>query len=201
MANGRGLPAEERRAMIVDAVLDLSSERDPAEITTAAIAERMGVTQGALFRHFPNKEAVWSAALDRVAGMMLSAVEGSMKRSASPLAGLERAFMATVRFAAAHPGAPRLLLSELRRGGNGGASLVARSMMQRYTSLLRGLIEEGIRLGEIRADVQPDAAAHYLVGAAQGLAIQSLIGGNADMAVRNAPGAFEIFRRGVEARS
>ena len=90
--------------MIVDAVLDLSSERDPAEITTAAIAERMGVTQGALFRHFPNKEAVWSAALDRVAGMMLSAVEGSMKRSASPLARLETAFMATVRFAAAHPG-------------------------------------------------------------------------------------------------
>ncbi len=187
--------------MIVDAVLDLSSERDPAEITTAAIAERMGVTQGALFRHFPNKEAVWSAALDRVAGMMLSAVEGSMKRSASPLARLETAFMATVRFAAAHPGAPRLLLSELRRGGNGGASLVARSMMQRYTSLLRGLIDEGVKLGEIRADVQPDAAALYLVGAAQGLAIQSLIGGDADMAVRNAPGAFEIFRRGVEARS
>ncbi|NLM70974.1 MAG: TetR/AcrR family transcriptional regulator [Synergistaceae bacterium] len=201
MAKGRGLPAEERRAMIVDAVLELSSERDPAEITTAAIAERVGVTQGALFRHFPNKESVWSAALERVAGMMLSAVEGSVKRTASPLEGLEAAFFATVRFATSHPGAPRLLLSELRRGGEGEASLVARSMMLRYTGLLRELIDEGLERGEIRSDVQPDAVAHFLVGAVQGLAIQSLIGGDVGMAVRNAPGAFEIFRRGVEVRS
>ncbi|MDI9369443.1 MAG: TetR family transcriptional regulator C-terminal domain-containing protein [Synergistota bacterium] len=74
-------------------------------------------------------------------------------------------------------------------------------MMLRYTGLLRELIDEGLERGEIRSDVQPDAVAHFLVGAVQGLAIQSLIGGDVGMAVRNAPGAFEIFRRGVEVRS
>ena len=44
------LPADERRAHTVATVLALAAERDPIEITTAAIAERMQVTQGALFQ-------------------------------------------------------------------------------------------------------------------------------------------------------
>jgi len=49
------LPAEARRAATVQAVVDLAAEQNPAEITTTAIADRMGLTQGALFRHFPEQ--------------------------------------------------------------------------------------------------------------------------------------------------
>ena len=52
------LPAEERRAVIIEAVIELAAEQNPKGITTAAIAKRMGLTQGALFRHFPNKDAI-----------------------------------------------------------------------------------------------------------------------------------------------
>ena len=53
------LPAETRRAVTVEAVIELAAERDPGEITTAAIASHMKLTQGALFRHFPSKDAIW----------------------------------------------------------------------------------------------------------------------------------------------
>lgn len=56
MANSRYLSAEERRAVTVDTVVALAAEENPSEITTAAIAARMKVTQGALFRHFPSKD-------------------------------------------------------------------------------------------------------------------------------------------------
>ena len=49
------LTADERRAATVQAVVDLAAERNPSDITTTAIAQRMGLTQGALFRHFPTK--------------------------------------------------------------------------------------------------------------------------------------------------
>ncbi|MBP6534586.1 MAG: TetR family transcriptional regulator, partial [Arenimonas sp.] len=51
----KNLSAEQRRAMTVQTVIDLAAGQDPGEITTAAIAEHMQVTQGALFRHFPSK--------------------------------------------------------------------------------------------------------------------------------------------------
>ncbi len=52
------LPADERRAATVEAVVDLAAEQNPSDITTTAIAQRMGLAQGALFRHFPSKDAI-----------------------------------------------------------------------------------------------------------------------------------------------
>ena len=60
------LPAEERRTATVETVVKLAAEQNPADITTTAIAERMGLTQGALFRHFPTKEAILEATMSWV---------------------------------------------------------------------------------------------------------------------------------------
>ena len=57
------LPADERRAVTVESVVALAGSQNPSEITTAAIAKHMNLTQGALFRHFPNKEAIWQAVM------------------------------------------------------------------------------------------------------------------------------------------
>ena len=46
------LPADERRAVVVEAVIALAATTNPADITTAQIAAHMGQTPGALFRHF-----------------------------------------------------------------------------------------------------------------------------------------------------
>ena len=56
--------AETRREETVEAVIDLASEHSPEGITTQAIATRIGVTHGALFRHFPDKVAIWRSVFD-----------------------------------------------------------------------------------------------------------------------------------------
>ena len=63
-SNIKHLPADERRAVTVEAVIALAAEQNPGEITTAAIAKRMGLTQGALFRHFPSKDAILQAVME-----------------------------------------------------------------------------------------------------------------------------------------
>ncbi|MFA7669518.1 MAG: TetR/AcrR family transcriptional regulator, partial [Burkholderiaceae bacterium] len=45
------LPADQRRIVTVEAVLELAGAQNPSDITTAAIAKQMELTQGALFRH------------------------------------------------------------------------------------------------------------------------------------------------------
>jgi AcrR family transcriptional regulator len=61
------LPADQTRAVTVEAVLSQSAEQNPSEITTTAIATRMGVTQGSLFRHFPTKVVILQAVMEWVA--------------------------------------------------------------------------------------------------------------------------------------
>ena len=69
------LPAEERRAATVEAVIELAAGHDPGEITTTAIAQHMGVTQGALFKHFPTKDAILEAVMTWVADRLLNRVD------------------------------------------------------------------------------------------------------------------------------
>ena len=52
-------PAEARQAEMVQAVLTLAAQQEPASITTTDIAKAVGLSQGAVFRHFPNKQAIW----------------------------------------------------------------------------------------------------------------------------------------------
>ncbi len=56
------LPTEARQAEIVAAALSLAQHSSPASITTTDLARALGLSQGALFKHFPTKEAIWLAA-------------------------------------------------------------------------------------------------------------------------------------------
>ena len=111
------LSAEDRRAATVQAVVDLAAEQNPAEITTTAIADRMGLTQGALFRHFPTKEAIVEATMSWVGERLLVSVDKAAEGAASPAAALEAMFMTHIDFVSKHPGVPRMLFGELQRSG------------------------------------------------------------------------------------
>jgi AcrR family transcriptional regulator len=55
------LSSEERRAAIIQAVRKVFAERGFHGTTTRALADAAGVSEALLFKHFPNKEALFSA--------------------------------------------------------------------------------------------------------------------------------------------
>src|SRR3989337_465484 len=97
-ANPKHLPADKRRAVTVEAVVELASEQNPNDITTAAIAKRMNLTQGAIFRHFPSKDSIWQAVMEWVARRLLGRTDKAVKAAASPIAALEAMFMTHIDF-------------------------------------------------------------------------------------------------------
>ena len=192
------LPADERRTRTIETVVALAAENNPSEITTSAIAERMELTQGALFRHFPTKDAIWEAVIGWVSERLLSRADRAAEDAASPLAALEAVFMAHIDFVAKHPGVPRMMFGELQRAQGSPAKRVAQEMMRRYGKRLRLLIEQGQSQGEISAHVDAGSAATLFIGMIQGLVIQAMLGGSLKGVRSAAPGAFAIFRRGIE---
>ena len=193
----KNLPADERRAVTVEAVVELAGEQNPTDITTAAIAQRMGLTQGALFRHFPNKAAILQAVMEWVAERLLGRVDKAIDAAPSPLAALEAAFMAHIDFVVQHPGVPRMLFGELQRAEDSPAKLMVRTMIRGYSARLQRLIEDGKSQGELAADLDSNAAATLFIGSIQGLVMQSLIAGDVKGIRTNAPDVFAVYRRGI----
>ena len=194
------LPAEERRLVTVETVIELAGEQNPSEITTAAIAERMGLTQGALFRHFPHKDAILQAVMEWVARHLLSKLEKAVDVKSSPLDALEAMFMTHVEFVAEHPGIPRMLFGELQRSGETAPKRVAQILMRRYEERLKDLFEQGKACGEIDEKLDNEAAAILFIGTIQGLVMQSLIAGDNSHLKRNAPKAFAIYKQGIRSK-
>jgi TetR/AcrR family transcriptional regulator len=193
----RNLPADERRAVTVDAVVELAAEQNPSEITTAAIAKRMNLTQGALFRHFPSKDAIWQAVIAWVAQRLLARVDGAIEAAGSPLAALEAVFLAHIEFVAAHPGVPRMIFGELQHAEGTVARRMVRTLLERYGERLVTLIEDGKEQGLLAQEVDTAASVTLFVGTIQGLVMQSLLAGNADLILAQAPAIFAIYSRAI----
>ena len=191
------LPADERRAATVESVVALAASCNPSDITTAAIAEHMQVTQGALFRHFPSKDAIWEATMGWVAERLLSRIDRAAKGIASPLAAMEAMFMSHVEFVVAHPGVPRMMFGELQRAELTPAKRMAQTLIQRYGERLHGLMAQAKACGELPPELDNEAAAILFIGTIQGLVMQSLLGGDVTRIRRAAPRVFDIYRRGI----
>jgi len=58
------LPASDRRRQLLEIALDFFSRKGFEGTTTKEIASAAGVTEAIIFRHFPNKQALYTAVLD-----------------------------------------------------------------------------------------------------------------------------------------
>jgi TetR/AcrR family transcriptional regulator len=192
------LPADERRAVTVEAVVELAGSVNPSEITLAAIAKHMNVTQGALFRHFPSKDAIWQAVMEWMAERLLSRIDRAARGIESPLESLRAMFMSHVEFVIEHPGVPRMMFGELQRAESSPAKRMAQTLIQRYAERLRARIEAGKASGEMAVEVDTQAAATLFIGTIQGLVMQSMLSGDIERIRTDAPGVFAIYQRGIE---
>ncbi|AGI23820.1 TetR/AcrR family transcriptional regulator [Pseudomonas aeruginosa] len=199
--HSKHLPADERRAATVEAVVDLAAEQNPSDITTTAIAQRMGLTQGALFRHFPTKDAILQAVMSWVTERLLARVDKAAEGTTSPVAALEAVFMTHIDFVSEHPGVPRMLFGELQRPGETLPKRMVQTLIQHYGERLHRLLEAGKAQGELDAGLDVDAAAVLFIGTIQGLVMQSLLAGKVCRIRRDAPAVFAIYRRGIESNT
>lgn len=193
----RHLPADERKAVTVEAVVELAAEQNPSDITTAAIAKRMRLTQGALFRHFPSKDAIWQAVLEWVADRLIERTDEAAREASSPLGALEAMFTTHIDFIAKHPGVPRMIFGELQRHDDTPAKRMVTTLINRYRDRLKVLMDKGKDEGELAQDLDTKAAATLFVGMIQGLVIQSLLAGNVARLKKEAPGVFAIYLSGI----
>ena len=139
------LSTDLRQAHLIEAALLLAAQRNPADITTGDLARAVGITQGAVFRHFPSKEAIWLAVLDWSATELMQKLRVAVEaRQAgandfNPLAALQDVFIAHVDFVVTYPGVPRVVFQELQHAQETALKAAVRALMLQYKALVRDL--------------------------------------------------------------
>lgn len=169
------LPTGTRQTQIIETVLRLAAQHSPGQITMQEIADTIGITQGALFRHFVNKEAIWLAAIEWVEKDLLMTLETVASTAGTPFIGLQCVFFSHVDYVAERPGVPRLIFHELQQPTDSPTKAAVRKMLQRYRQLVTGLIEAANAGHERGQSVDANAATTLFIGSIQGLVMQSML--------------------------
>jgi AcrR family transcriptional regulator len=155
-------PTAVRKTEIVDAAMSLVAELGGRGFTTKHLAARVGLTEGAIFRHFPSMEAVADAMVDRMEALLF---DGFPPEGEVPLERLEAFFRRRVSVLSEAPYVSRLLLSDhvvMLAGEGHGERVVA--MKRRSQGFVRECLREAAKRGELEAGVTPATGEVLVVG-------------------------------------
>lgn len=170
-------PAAIRKAEIVEAALRLADELGPDRLTTDAIAGAVGLTQPAIFRHFPTKLELWAAVGARIGELMEERWAGIRARDGRATDRLRALAATQLGLIQTTPAIPAILFSRELHGENEGLRRAFFVLMSRFHGLIRELVAEAQKAGELCPDLDPDDAAFLVIGLLQGLAVRWSISG------------------------
>jgi TetR/AcrR family transcriptional regulator len=192
----------DRQIELVQAAVALAAQHSPAEITTSDLAKTIGITQGAVFRHFESKEAIWLAVVDWAHQALLNKLRrAAQAQEVDAVQALHDVFIAHIEFVKEYPGVPRLIFQELQHAKSTPLKDKARVLMADYRALVVGLLVQADTHGQLNPGLNTQAAAVLFMGAVQGLVMQSLVAGSMRGITAQAEAVFHIYEAGLLASS
>jgi len=152
----------ERREQIAQTVLRMIGEQGISAFTTTALAREVGVTSGALFRHFDTRDEMLRESV-RYATEMIDATFPD--NALSPGDRLMAFARNRVHLLQSEPGIVWLLTSEQARLAlTGDAVELLEKRVKRSRQFVLDAIREGVTEGSIRDDINPDVLLVLVIG-------------------------------------
>jgi AcrR family transcriptional regulator len=186
-------PADLRRRQIADAALTVIAEEGLARFTALAIARRVGLSDGALFRHFATKDAIVLAAIERVEELFFG---DPLPVHPDPIERLGAFFERRLTLIREHPGIARLVNSgELAQAAPPEGVARVAAMKRRSMGFVRGCLQEAFEAGELRA-IRPDEAMAVVAGSLYALGHMTFDAAHAPDLQRRVWRQLERFLRG-----
>ena len=158
------LTAAQRRESILAAATGVFAEVGYRAGKVSDVAGRVGVTEPVIFQNFGSKAALFAAVLDRVAGDLDAELHAGPGDD-GPAAGLLAHILSPSQAGEPHgPGPHRVLFADAASLlADPGAGEAASRVAAVIAGHLAGLVRRGQADGDIRDDVDPDAAAWLLL--------------------------------------
>jgi len=168
--------AEIRKSEIIATTLALADRIGPDRVTTGAVARAVGVTQAAVFRHFPTKASLWLAVAEHVSERLAQAWDAALTRAATPIGRIRLLIAAQLAQIESTPAMPMLLFSRELNVENAALRVVFRARLAAFHGHLLTQIRQAQADGSMRRELRPEDGAVLLSSLVQGVAIRWALG-------------------------
>ena len=165
-----------RQAEIVDAALKLIAEQGIQHLTIRNLSTAIGVTEAALYRHFPGKTEIIQAMVSRFEEDVddIGELRG--------WAAIEAALVRRTELVLAKPDLARVVFAEELFKDSPETEQILHGMMQRHYKIMEQHFQEAVEDGVIRTDIPMDTLFRLILGPLRLLIKQwGLSGGSFDL--------------------
>lgn len=140
-----------RRQQILESLALMLQDSPGERITTAALAKKVGVSEAALYRHFPSKSKMFEGLIEFIEESIFTRITIILTEEAGALKRCEKILILLLGFAEKNPGITRLLTGDVLTGETGRLRVRVAQFFERVETQLRQILREA----ELRENLRP----------------------------------------------
>ncbi len=157
-----------RRDEILQALALMLETRHGSRITTAALAAEVGVSEAALYRHFPSKAKMLEGLIDYIEEALFPRITRLLAETTDVRVRCRDVLTLLLVFAERNPGFARLMVGEPLQGENERLHARMRQVFERIQTQLRQIVREWALTQVPAPELTVNAAAALMLAAAEG---------------------------------
>jgi AcrR family transcriptional regulator len=186
-----------RRKQIVSAARKLIVKYGSEHVTVRRMADEIGVTEGAIYRHFKSKKDILLLLVDDIEDTLIEDITKSDQGSIDSLEVLDKIINSHISAIQQRKGITFLVIAEIISLGDKKLNKKVAEVIDKYTDSIQKILSEGVKSGIIRSDVDLRAASRLFFSITQGLVnIWALHQYDFNLQQEYAP-LWDIFRKGI----
>jgi len=157
-----------RRQQILEALAH-ELEKSPGErITTAGLARAVGVSEAALYRHFPSKAKMFEGLIEFIEETVFGLINRILADEPGAAGRCEKIMMVLLGFSARNPGISRILMGDALTGETERLRQRIGQFFDRIEIQFKQILREGELAGQVRGKLPVAATANLLLAVAEG---------------------------------
>ena len=161
-------PVPSRRESILQALAEMLEESPHKKITTAALAKKVGVSEAALYRHFPSKARIYESLIDFIENTLFSRINTIVKDAPSTQERCRMIITLLLSFSEKNPGLSRILTGDALTGETERLHTRVNQLFARIESQIKQVLREGELRENCRTNLPASAVAELLLVIAEG---------------------------------
>lgn len=155
-----------RRQEIIDIIRTIISSKGIEDVTISEIAEKMGTTKGAIYRHFKCKRDILSLLIDDIEKTLMEAINNAITDN-DPLQNLKNILLAQLVLAKNRRKTSFVVIMGAIQFSDPIIRKKLLQLIQKYLRKIEKLLSDGIKLGLIKKNINPRMAAMGFMGLIQ----------------------------------
>lgn len=159
---------QSRRQVILEALARELQEKPGQRITTAQLAKAVGVSEAALYRHFPSKAKMFEGLIEFIEESIFSLINKIMQDEKDVVDRCEKVIFLLLGFAEKNPGMARLLIGDALTGEHVRLRERICQFFDRVETQLKQILREARLQGHEIADEKVHTLSRLLLSLAEG---------------------------------